>query len=138
MRMEKTKAEKALKEFVEDVYSESVPGCGESQKNVELMNALAHVMKPWKDKVADNAGRKGELWRDEENSELLGEWLRGLPVEEIAGNHKRTELAITSRFWKISPSVASFVKAQSARIQELERALEVERVKGSRELESSF
>jgi len=64
------------------------------------INALERAQKRQKRKRA-LPDRAGDSWDDGENSLLIKEFEEGIPINEIASEHKRTEGAIRARLEKL-------------------------------------
>ncbi|MES2920657.1 MAG: hypothetical protein V4819_03885 [Verrucomicrobiota bacterium] len=90
----------------EKVRSEGIPVVADPQKNQSEIGTrvFASISQ------AQETSRSGEKWTAEEENVLLGEWLNQTPIAEIALSHRRTIVAISSRFWAISGPTAKFVK----------------------------
>lgn len=64
------------------------------------INALERAQKR-KNRKRVLPDRAGKTWDDEENSLLIKKFEEGIPISEIAVEHKRTEGAIRSRLEKL-------------------------------------
>lgn len=68
--------------------------------------------------VKEGQEKAGGKWTEEEDDRLVAAYRAGLPVDEIARKHRRTELAILSRLEKIGEIVLNNFVAPKVLVDE--------------------